>query len=272
MQEIWSIVYVPREQSCPHRNSSLAGNRLLPERTPTFHSPSTTGARDKMRQRHPLRWCERELREAIKEMDQDEITEKLRQRQIDWKFNPPAASHMGGVWERQIRTARKILGTLLQEHGGRLDDESLRTLMCEVESIMNSRPLTVTSSDYKDPVPLSPNQILTMKTSIVLPPPGKFQRNDVYMRRRWRRVQYLCNLFWSRWRKEYLPTLQERPKWNQVKRNLQINDIVLLRMRMRHGMNGQWAWSLQCNQTRMVSSGASKYEQPKQNCGDQFTS
>ena len=41
----------------------------------------------------------RELRKAIKEMDHNEITEKLWQRQIDWKFNPPAASHMGRVWE-----------------------------------------------------------------------------------------------------------------------------------------------------------------------------
>ena len=171
----------------------------------------------------------RELREAINEMDQKEITEKLRQQNIDWKFNPPAASHMGGVWERQIRTTRRILDTLLREHGSRLDDESLQTLMCEVESIINSRPLTVISSDVKDPYPLSPNQILTMKTSIVLPPPGKFQRNDVYMRRRWRRVQYLCNLFWSRWKREYLPTLQERAKWNKVKRNLKVDDVVLVR-------------------------------------------
>ena len=72
------------------------------------------------------------------------------------------------------------------EHGSRLDNESLQTLICEVEAIINSRPLTVTSSDCKDPVPLSPSQILTMKTNIVLPPPGKFQRNDDYMRRHWR--------------------------------------------------------------------------------------
>lgn len=55
-----------------------------------------------------------------------------------------------------------------------------------------------------------------MKTGIVLPLPGKFQRYDVYMRRRWRCVQYLCNLFWSRWKRECLPTLQERAKWNKA--------------------------------------------------------
>ena len=115
---------------------------------------------------------------------------------------------MGEVWERQIRTVPRILATLLYEHTGRLDDESLHNLLCEVESIINPRPLTVISSDVKDSLPLSPSQILTMKTSVVIPPPGQFQRNDVYMRRRRRKVQYLCNLFWSRWKKEYLLTLQ----------------------------------------------------------------
>ena len=99
-------------------------------------------------------------------MNHDELTEKLHQQQIDWKFNLPAASHMGGVWERQIRTVRRILATLLHEPTGCLDDESLHTLLCEVESIINSRPLTVISSDVKDPPPLLPSQILTMKTSV----------------------------------------------------------------------------------------------------------
>ena len=117
----------------------------------------------------------REFREAIEEMDHDKITEKLRKQQIDWRFNPPGASHMGGVWERQIRTIRRILSTLLREHGNRLDDESLHTLLCEVESIVNSRPITAISSDFRDALPLSPSQILTMKTKVFLPPPGKFQ-------------------------------------------------------------------------------------------------
>ena len=102
-------------------------------------------------------------------MDHDEIIEKLRQQQIDWKLNPPAASHMGGAWERQIRTTRRILDTLLRKHGNRLNDESLQTVMCEVEAVINSRPLTMTSSDANDPLPRTSNQILTTKTSIVLP-------------------------------------------------------------------------------------------------------
>ena len=74
--------------------------------------------------------------------DHNEITEKLCQQQVDWKFNPPAASHIGGVCERQMRMTRRILNTLLRKHGSRQNDESLQTLMCEVESILNSRPIT----------------------------------------------------------------------------------------------------------------------------------
>ena len=83
-------------------------------------------------------------------MDKKVIKEKLRQQNINWKFSPPAASHMGKVWERQIRTTSRILDTLIREHRSHLDDELLQTLMCEVESIINSRPVTVISSDADD--------------------------------------------------------------------------------------------------------------------------
>ncbi|XP_072179391.1 uncharacterized protein [Diadema setosum] len=44
-----------------------------------------------------------ELREALKQMDQDKIRHHLTESGTDWipfKMNPPHASHMGGVWER----------------------------------------------------------------------------------------------------------------------------------------------------------------------------
>ena len=56
-------------------------------------------------------------------------------------FNPPAASHMGGVWERAIRSVRKVLNAILKEQA--LDDEGLQTLLCDIESIINGRLLTI---------------------------------------------------------------------------------------------------------------------------------
>ena len=67
---------------------------------------------------------------------------------IDFQMNVPHASHMGGVWERQIRTERNVLIALLDSHGIMLDDESLRTFMVEAEAIVNSRSLTVENLNY----------------------------------------------------------------------------------------------------------------------------
>ena len=79
----------------------------------------------------------KELLQALDEMDHEEIRAKLRKEAIDWLFNPPSGSHMGGVWERQIKSIRKILACLMEEHGDRLDEESYQTLMCEEEAIIN---------------------------------------------------------------------------------------------------------------------------------------
>ena len=127
---------------------------------------------------------QRELAKAFQEMDHQKIQhflENLGSDYIIWHGNPPTASHMGGVWERQIHSAQNILMSLLVTHGRSLNDESLRTLFAETEAILNSRPLTVeTLDDVKSEQPLSPNNILTMKTKVVMPPSGKFVRADEF--------------------------------------------------------------------------------------------
>ena len=93
---------------------------------------------------------------------------------------------MGGVWERQIRSARRILEGLMRTHGQSLNDESLRTLMTEVEMIVNSRQLTVENlNDVSSNMPLSPSNLLTMKTNVVMPPPRNFMKPDLYSKKRW---------------------------------------------------------------------------------------
>lgn len=83
-------------------------------------------------------------------------------------------------------------------------------------------------SDPESTSPLTPNHILTMKTKPVLPPPGIFQREDLYLRKRWRRVQHLSCEFWTRWKREFLHSLQERSKWTKPRRNMQVGDVVIV--------------------------------------------
>lgn len=167
----------------------------------------------------------RELKEAFSSLDSARVQQVLFQNGIQWNFNPPAASHHGGVWERIIRMIRKVLGSILRQQT--LDDDSLLTVLCEAEAILNSRPITKLSEDANDLEPLTPNHILLMKGKPILPP-GVFNEQDLYVKRRWRQVQYIADLFWKRWIKEYLPLLQERHKWNQKRRNLLPGDIVLV--------------------------------------------
>ena len=122
----------------------------------------------------------------------------------------------GGGRHGNARLGPCVLSAPLDSNGAQLDDESFSTLMCKAEAIVNSRPLTVNPlSDPDSPSPLTPNHLLTMKSKIVMPPPGIFQDADKYSRRRWR--------------KEFLQSLQIRPKWVQPCNNLCVNDIVIIK-------------------------------------------
>ena len=167
----------------------------------------------------------RELRQAVQSWNSSKMHQFLQQTMIRWKFNPPTASHMGGVWERHIRTIRKLLSVLLNQQ--QLTDEALHTFLCIVENVVNNRPLTAVSDDPTDFEPLTPNHLLQLRRGPSLPP-GEFVKQDLYCRRRWRQVQYLADVFWSRWTKEYLPTLQLRTKWLRSRDNFEVNNVVLV--------------------------------------------
>ena len=124
-----------------------------------------------------------------------------------------------------IQIIKKILYSITKEQT--LDDESLQTALCEVEAIMNDRPITFLSQDVKDPEPLTPNHLLQMKRLPTLPP-GLFNKSYTYSRRRWKQTQYIADLFWKRWTREYLPLLQERQKLNKVKKNLKNGHTALI--------------------------------------------
>ena len=173
-----------------------------------------------------------ELDRSQNDMIDEKTKEFLKAKSCTFKFNVPGASHMGGTWERLIRTVRNVLnGILLERHTARLDTTSLRTLLYECMAIVNSRPLTaqqLNQDSSVDPLPLNPNMLLTMKADSPSAPPGDFDEHDLCSRKRWRRVQYLAEQFWARWKLEYLQSLQKRQKWSHKVRDPQPGDIVVL--------------------------------------------
>ena len=141
-----------------------------------------------------FRGAELDVVNALKVWDQEKIQLKLTRRGIEWKFNPPAASHQGSVWERLIRSIRRILHSMVGER--LVDEETLRTFLIEVEKILNDRPITPVSDDPKDLEALTPNHILLLRRN-PSSSPDLFDESDRF-KARWKHVRLLANEFWQR--------------------------------------------------------------------------
>ena len=120
------------------------------------------------------------------------------------------------------KIVRALLGTQI------VNDETLLTIIIEVETILNDRPLTKLSEDPMDQEALTPNHLLLSYRNHCLAP-GDFctASADKYTRG-WRQAQYLSNIFWRRCVDQYLLSLQERQKWFRPHRNLAVGDLVLI--------------------------------------------
>ena len=136
--------------------------------------------------------AKRELKKELQKLldDGSRMDYEALKHGINWKLNPPGASQFGGAWERLIRSIRKILDALMDHQP--LTDETLQTLMCEVEAIINNRPLTPVSADHRDLEPLTPNHILLLQGG----PPGQIAsctNGDLIGRKMWKQAQYLAD-------------------------------------------------------------------------------
>ena len=167
----------------------------------------------------------RVINEAIQQWNQRHVSSFLLQKEIEWHFNAPLASHFGGSWEQLIRSVRKVLGLISAETT--FSEEGLATLCVEVEGIVNSRPLSPLSFVDGLDKPLTPRDVLMICADSGLPPVDS-SSTDAYFVNRWRHVQHFADVFWKRWSKEYLPTLNYHQKWLKPCRNICVNDIVIL--------------------------------------------
>ena len=148
-----------------------------------------------------------------------------------WEFNPAHASHFGGVWERKIGQIKRSLdASILLTSNRKLTADEFYTLLQEAAYIVNCTPLWNISDDPNDPQPLSPAKLLTLKEPSFVST-QEFDHSDLlsYGKKRWRRVCFLSNMFWTNWRKFYLQNLQTRKKWINRNKNVSVGSVVLLK-------------------------------------------
>lgn len=164
--------------------------------------------------------------ELLSRMDQSDIAESFTNVNTKWVFNPPEAPHMGGAWERMVRSVKIALETMPAFR--KPNDETLITVIAEAESIVNSRPLTFVPLDFKDQEAITPNHFLLLNSSGVKQPPKAYTEDKLALRRNWELGQNLVDYFWRRWVQEYLPSLTRRTKWFIDTKPVELGDLVMI--------------------------------------------
>ncbi|XP_062713763.1 uncharacterized protein LOC115256765 [Aedes albopictus] len=177
----------------------------------------------------------RELREEIAALNHT-LAGTFTNRDTQWRFNPPAAPHMGGVWERMVRTVKTSLRTLSTSRTP--DEETFQTLLTEVEGIINSRPLTFVPLGSEDDEALTPNHFLLLSSNgVVQPPQEPVADGGRTLRTNWNQIRIMLDQFWIKWIKGYLPTICRRSKWFDDTKPVEIGDLVVV---VEEGVRNSW--------------------------------
>ncbi|XP_039516158.1 uncharacterized protein LOC120470642, partial [Pimephales promelas] len=171
-----------------------------------------------------FRGGEREIHESFKALHPT-LQAELAKHQIEFRFNPPSAPHFGGAWEREIKSIKAALYATIQMQT--VTEEVLRTVLIEIEGILNSKPLGYVSSDVADPDPVTPNLLVMGRPDPSLPQ-VLYPESELLSRRRWRHTQVLADQFWRTFIRHYLPALQTRTKWQKEVAPLQSGAVAMI--------------------------------------------
>lgn len=168
----------------------------------------------------------REMFDSAKSNMPEEIAEALTLESTTWHFIPPQSPNFGGLWEAGVRCAkahlRKVIGDIT------LTYEELSTVLSQVESCLNSRPISILSNEANDPLPLTPGHFLIGEPMFNVCHENYADCNLTSIDR-WKLVQKMVDNFWIRWSKEYLVCLSQRYKWNSKLAEPSVNDICIVR-------------------------------------------
>lgn len=165
-------------------------------------------------------------KELQKILKHEKLNRNLVENGTSWEMIPAGSPHQGGLWEAGVKSVkfhlRRVVGETI------LTYEELCTVMAQIESCLNSRPLCPLSDDPSDMGALTPSHFLVGEALTSVPEPDL---TCVPMNRlkRWHQIQQMQQHFWYRWQAEYLSTLQTRPKWRNAMTNIKVGDMVIIK-------------------------------------------
>ena len=157
------------------------------------------------------------------------------QRGVKQRFILPASPWWGGFYERLVRSVKSSLKKTLGK--STLSFEELQTILCEIEEVINSRPLVYVTEDDIDgaltPYHLMYGRNLSKKSNLFKGDQDVIDVTKQDCTKRVRYMSYLINSFWKRFSKTYLNELRQRDLY-QISKNgnaesLVVGDIVLIK-------------------------------------------
>jgi len=177
-----------------------------------------------------FRGAERKLKVFHQQLQQQQFQQSISSycgpEGIEFRFIPPRSPHFGGIWEAAVKSFKHHFRATIGTSILRRDD--LETIIAQVESCLNSRPLTPISTEPEDLEVLTPGHFLIHRPLVAVPEPSyeevpsnrldRYQQNQEFVRR-----------IWNRWSTDYLSGLQPRTKWTKQRDNIQIGTLVLMK-------------------------------------------
>ncbi|XP_055617896.1 uncharacterized protein LOC129763133 [Toxorhynchites rutilus septentrionalis] len=141
--------------------------------------------------------------------EQQRISSACADENITWHLIPPRAPNFGGLWEAAVKVAKKHL--FRQLGSTRISFENMCTVLTQIESQMNSRPLLPMTEEPDDLAALTPAHFLIGTSMNTLPDPDlshlPMNKLDQYQS-----LQLHTQKFWKHWQREYLQELQKDTK------------------------------------------------------------
>ncbi|XP_070855584.1 uncharacterized protein [Drosophila suzukii] len=185
----------------------FTARRSVPHRVRSDNATNFVGARDELRS----------LQSAFEDQ-QSQFQLFVVEKGIEWRFIPPRAPHFGGLWEAAVKSSKEILVR-------QVADASLTEAdyLADTEAVLNSRPLTPTSTDLNEVDALTPGHLL-IGQALRSPPQGlepDAPTTGLRYSKRWQLLSTLRQRFWQAWSKEYVYSLQRKTKWQTTSPNLE---------------------------------------------------
>ncbi|XP_043065496.1 uncharacterized protein LOC122320916 [Drosophila ficusphila] len=123
-----------------------------------------------------------------------------------WRFIPPGAPHMGGLWEAGVKSFKALF----------------------YKSTSSRKPLSPMSENPSELLALTPGHFLIGGPLLSTAEP-EIKGDAQSIINRWQHLKALHQQFSARWKEEYLKELHKRNKWQTPSRDIQVDDMVVVK-------------------------------------------